>query len=106
MKEIKRIVLTMLCVGVVLGTVACGTGNSTREDGVNDTNTEMEKTRNNNDENVVDDLGNTIGNGVEDIGQGVKDITDDITGDNKNALNDKNHNDMTNDATNGTVNGR
>ena len=46
----------MLCMAVVLGTVACGTGNNANDDAANDTNTES---NNNGSGNAIDDIGNT-----------------------------------------------
>ena len=83
MKNWKRVILAMLCLGMIVGTTACGMRNSDTTDD------------NNKKDGVVDDVGDTagdviddIGNGVkdttEDIGNGVKDTTEDITGNDKN----------------------
>lgn len=106
MKQLKKVFLVMLSMTIVLGTTACGSRNNmddnagngtpTKQENMNGTTTGSNKADGN--DGVVDDLGNAIGNGVEDVGQGVKDITDDATNDTQNTKN------MTNDATNGTIN--
>ena len=117
MKKFKKMMLSVLCVGVILGTTACGTNNGTGDNAANDTTTQQndagntDKTDNvggtsngatdtnngadTNNGGVVDDIGNAVGDGINDVGDGVKNITDDVTG------NDGNY--MTNDATNGTA---
>lgn len=94
MKKLKKIILTMLCLGVIFGTTACGTGNNnTGDDAANQTPTEQNNTNNDvtegTDKNksqggVVDDIGNAVGDGINDIGDGVKDMTDDMTDNNNN----------------------
>lgn len=104
MKKFKKLVLSVLCLGVIFGTVACGNRNA-EDDAANDTKTEQNDTmndvtdgRNNNNvtddgnnnnnnvtddrnnDGVMDDLGNAVGDGIEDVGDGVKDVTDDLTG--------------------------
>ena len=83
MKKFKQVMLSALCLFVILGTTACGTRNNTNDVIPNDNNMNnaTEGNYNNNTGNgVVDDIGNAVGNGVNDIGNGIKNITDDMTG--------------------------
>ena len=78
----------MLCLGVIFGTVAC-TSMENPDDDANKTPTEQNNTNNDvtdgkdkNHQNggVIDDVGDAVGDGVEDLGNGIKDVTDDVTG--------------------------
>lgn len=73
----KKAILTVLCLGVIMGTVACGNnGNAT-----NDKNNDVTEGRDHNkNDNMMDDVGDAVKDGVDDIGTGVKDVTDDLTG--------------------------
>lgn len=74
MKKLKRAFLAVLCLGVVFGTVACGTDNgNVNDDAANNTTTEQ------NDGGVVEDIGDTTGEVIDDIGNGVENVTDDVT---------------------------
>ncbi len=91
----------MLCLGVVLCTVACGNMGGTDDNATNDQNngvtegTDRNDTasddtdRNDNasddtdrDDNIVEDMGDAVGDGMQDVGDGVKNMTDDATGNN------------------------
>ena len=69
MKELKKLILAVLCVGVIFGTTACGTRNNANDNAANDTTTEQNGTNNTtNDDNVndnnggvINDIGNTAG---------------------------------------------
>ena len=62
MKNCKKIVLAMLCMAVVLGTVACGNSNGNPNDTNNTTNngTNNDHRDDVNDNNVADDIGNAV----------------------------------------------
>ncbi len=93
MKNLRRVILTMLCLAVIFGTVACGNAN----DDANNNNDVTEGTDNKDkakdddmtggDGNIIDDAGNAAGDVIDDIGNGVEDITDDVTGNDNNSDN-------------------
>ncbi len=79
MKKFKRAILTLACLLVIFGTVACGNTGGTNDNMTNDRNNDVtEGTDRNNDTNdgVINDVGDAVGDGIEDVGEGVKDITD------------------------------
>ena len=39
MKKFKKVILAVLCVGVIFATTACGAGNNANDDAANDTTT-------------------------------------------------------------------
>ena len=86
MKKVRKAILTMLCLGLIMGTVACGTMGNANDNGASDNNNNVtegtDKTKNGNG-NIIDDVGDAVGNGVEDVGEGVKNITDDMTQNNR-----------------------
>ena len=91
MKKWKKAILTMLCFGVIIGTVACADMSNPDDDAnktpteQNDTNNDVTdgKDKNHNNDGVIDDVGDAVDDGMDDIGDGIKDVTDDVTG-NKN----------------------
>ena len=92
MKKWKKAILTMLCLGVILGTVACGNNGDANDDAANDTPTEQNDTNNDVTDGddkedkggVIDDVGDAIGDGMNNVGDGIKDMTDTVTGDKNN----------------------
>ena len=83
MKRFKKLMLSLLVLSVMFVATACGSRNDTMDPLPNDSNMNnaTEGNYNNNTGNgVVDDIGNAVGNGVNDIGNGIKNITDDMTG--------------------------
>ena len=80
MKKLRQVMLAVLCLFVMLGTVACGSNNNTNDMLPNDNNMNDATEGNyNNGNGVVDDIGDAVGNGVNDIGNGIKVITGDMT---------------------------
>ncbi len=67
MKKFRKEFLFVLCFCMMLGLAACG-----RDD--------MNNTTDGNG-GVVDDLGDAVGEGIEDIGNGVENLSDDVTRD-------------------------
>ena len=77
MKKVRKAILTMLCLGLIMGTVACGTMDDTNDNGASGNNNNV--TEGTDKTNIIDDVGDAVGDGVEDVGEGVKNITDDMT---------------------------
>ena len=82
MKKLKKVILCMLCVGVLCSTTG--------------------PTKDNNGDGVIDDLGNAVKDGVDDVEKGVdnvrdgvRDMTDDATDQTPDKTTDKNVNDAT-----------
>ena len=69
MKKLKKVILCMLCVGVLCSTTGCGS--NTKDDAANNTttdkNTTTDPTKDNNGDGVIDDLGNAVKDGVDDV---------------------------------------
>ena len=76
----------MLCLGVIMGTVACGNNGNAAKNNNNDV---TEGRDHNKDDNMIDDVGDAVKDGVDDIGNGVKDVTDDLTGNDHNKTNER-----------------
>ena len=91
MKKWKKAILTVLCLGVILSSVACTDMGNTDDDGnktpteQNNTNNDVTDGKDKNHQNggVIDDVGDAVGDGVNDLGNGIKDVTDDMTGNNR-----------------------
>ena len=90
MKRIKKIIIAILCVGVMLGTTACGMGNGNATDNGNNNNVNdvTDGTRN---DGVIEDIGDTTGDVLDDVGDGVRDITDDTIGSDNDYTNTDDH---------------
>lgn len=78
MKKLKKVILCMLCVGVLCSTTGCGS--NTKDDAANNTttdkNTTTDPTKDNNGDGVIDDLGNAVKDGVDDVEKGVDNVRD------------------------------
>lgn len=74
MKQLKKTLLALLCVGMLFGMTACGTDNAADHNTVNDA------TENGGDQDgVLEDVGRGVDDGVRDVVDGVKDGVEDIT---------------------------
>lgn len=87
MKQLKKTLLALLCVGVLFGMTACGSDNTANDNAVNDAtegnNTEQDRTDRNQDTNndgVLEDVGRGVDNGVRDVVDGVEEGVEDMTG--------------------------
>ena len=112
MKKFKKEILYVLCLCVMLGVTACGSRNDMNDQTPMDSNmndatentqgtttgkeddaqsTDRNENNHTTDGNggVIDDLGDAVGEGINDIGDGVENLTDDMTGDHKNTQNNK-----------------
>ena len=74
MKQLKKVMIAVVCFGVILGTTACGTMDN------NQNNDVTEGKQDTTDNGVIDDVGDATGNVINDIGNGVENITNDVTG--------------------------
>ncbi len=101
MKRWNKGLLLMLCLCMILGTTACGSRDNTTNEGTTDQVTPEQNDTN----NVVDDMGNAVGDGIDNvgnaiddgmnaIGDGVDNVTDDLTNDTatENNMNDATEN--------------
>ena len=92
MKKLKKVILCMLCVGVLCSTTGCGS--NTKDDAANNTttdkNTTTDPTKDNNGDGVIDDLGNAVKDGVDDVEKGVDNVRD---GDRKSTRLNSSHSD-------------
>lgn len=87
MKTVKKSLLAILCLGVILSVTACGARDNNTGDSM--TNDATENTGNDHrddmtDNNIGNDIGNAIDDGVNAIGDGVENMTDDLTGNDAN----------------------
>ena len=102
MRQLKKTLLALLCVGVLFGMTACGTNDTADQNAVNDAtegnntdknnvdknnvdknnvdknNADRNNTDSNNTDNdgVLEDVGRGIDNGVRDVVDGVEDVVD------------------------------
>lgn len=86
MKKFKQIMLSVLCICVMLGTTACGSRTDTNDAVPNDTNMNDATEGDHNapmEDGSVDDIGDAVGEGLNDIGTGIEDFADDMTEDRK-----------------------
>ena len=107
MKRWSKVFLVVLCLSVILGTTACGSRNNVTDEGTTD-----QAVPETTDDNVVDDMGNAVGNGIDNvgnaiddgmnaIGDGVDNMTNDLAGD---ATSDNTMNDATENTRTRTMN--
>ena len=82
MRKFKQVMLSVLCLSVILGTAACGSRNDTNNANPNDNNMNDATEGNyyNDGNGVIDNIGDAVGEGMDDIGNGIENITDDVTG--------------------------
>ena len=97
MRKLSKEILSVICLCVMLALTACGSNNDMNnqtpaENNMNDAteNTQDNLSGDRNDNSmtdgnggVIDDLGTAVGEGINDIGNGVENITDDLTGNNR-----------------------
>lgn len=84
MRKLRKDFLFVLCLCVMLGLTACGSGDdmngTTDQKHMNNATESTYGNGNDSGRGVVDDLGDAVGEGINDIGDGVEDFTDDMTG--------------------------
>lgn len=111
MKQLRKVFLIVLCIGVVMGVTACGSSNTADDNGATG-NGQVDDTGNN--QGVVDEIGDDIENGVDDLEDDVSDdrnyesdgtennvnndnkVNDENNLNNENKVNDKNNLNKTN----------
>ena len=103
MKQLKKLLLLMMCVGIMVSVTACADNaddngarqnDAVNENGANDTQ---------NGESAMDEIGDGLEDGIDDVGKGVNDVVDDLDGDGQ--PDDRaNTNNTVNDATTGNDN--
>ena len=106
MKQLKKTLLALLCVGVLFGMTACGTDEPTNDPNVQDaTEGKQEEKDPADDSGVLEDVGRGVDHGVRDVVDGVEEGVEDMTG--GDATDRANHADTSKDADkekdNGTV---
>lgn len=105
MKQLKKLLLIMMCVGMMASVTACagnaddngaGQNDVVNDNGANDTQT---------GDSAMDEIGDGLEDGIDDVGRGVGDVVDDLDGDGQ--TDDRanpNKNNTVNDATTGNDN--
>lgn len=103
MKQLKKLLLIMMCVGIMTSVTACadnaddngaGQNDVVNDNGANDTQT---------NDNAMDEIGDGLEDGIDDVGRGVGDVVDDLDGSGQ--TDDRaNPNNTVNDATTGNDN--
>ncbi len=114
MKKWNKGFLILLCLCMILGTTACGSRDNTSNEGTTDQTAPEQNNMGTDttDNNVVDDMGNAVGDGMDNvgnaiddgmnaIGDGVDNMTDDLTED---STTDSNVNDATENTRTRTTN--
>lgn len=80
MKQLKKTLLVLLCVGVLFGMTACGTDGTTDDPTVQDSAEENREGKNTADDSgVLEDIGRGVDDGVRDVVDGVEDGVKDMT---------------------------
>lgn len=88
MKKLKKVILSILCIGVIFGTAACGADNTQKDNAANNTNSATADQQDRADESVTGDRNETDNaakdnkndeGAVEHIGDAVKDGVKDMT---------------------------
>ena len=106
MRQLKKTLLALLCVGALFGMTACGDNRVTEQGTVNDATDENNTEKNHadrkgtEDDGVLEDVGRGIDHGVRDVVDGVDDAVDDATDGNRTNQNSANNH------TNATNNGK
>ena len=78
MKNLKKVVLLVLCFSLMFGVTACASRDNNT---INDATDHTGKNNAANDmSNAFDNVGNAVGDGINAVGDGMKDVTDDLTG--------------------------
>ncbi len=79
MKKMKKGILIMLCMGIICGVTACGE-RSDNNDNMNGATSGEQRNENydNRDDNLLDDTGDAIRDGVDDAGDAIRDGVEDI----------------------------
>ncbi len=82
MKNMKKLLLLLMCISVIGSATACGNDNKTT-DGADQDRTTQEATDHNGDgviDNAVRDVTDGIDDVTDDVTDGINDVTDDLTG--------------------------
>lgn len=85
MKNMKKLLLLVMCIGVIGSATACGNDKKTT-DGADQDRTTQEATDNNGDgviDNAVRDVTDGIDDVTDDVTDGINNMTDDLTGNQK-----------------------
>ena len=88
MKTIKKSFLAILCLSVIFSVTACGTRDNNTNDATESTDYRDDMTDNNIGNDIgegVDNIGNAIDDGMNAVGDGVENMTDDLTGNDANS---------------------
>ena len=81
MKQLKKTLLTLLCVAVLFGMTACGTDETTNDPNVQDATEGKQEGKNPSDDSgVLEDVGRGVDDGVRDVVDGVEEGVEDMTG--------------------------
>ena len=86
MKQLKKMLLVLMCVCVMLGCVACG-NKEAADNGANQTENNMNDATDGTDDGVVGEIGEDVVDGVDNVGEDVVDGVEDIGDDVENAVN-------------------
>lgn len=91
MKQFKKLLAVLLCVGTLLNLTACGSDGDAEDNGAVNTEDTDKKDENMNsatdgtaEEGLMDEIGEDVKDGAEDIGDDVKDGVEDMEDDAKN----------------------
>ena len=100
MKQLKKLLLIMMCVGIMVSVTACADNADDNGAGQNDVVNDNGTNDTGNGDSAMDEIGDSLEDGADDVGRGVNDVVADLDG--------NGNNNTVNDATTGNdnVNGR
>lgn len=102
MKQLKKLLLLMMCVGIMASVTACADNADDNGASQNDVVNENGTNDTENGDSAMDEIGDGLEDGAQDVGRGVDDVIDDLDGNgqDENATTDDENN-RVNDATTG-----
>lgn len=104
MKQLKKVLLIMMCAGMMASVTACADNADDNGAGQNDVVNDNGTNDTVNGDSAMDEIGDSLEDGADDVGRGVNDVVDDLDGDGQNNDRANTNNNTVNDATTGNDN--
>ena len=104
MKQLKKVLLIMMCAGMMASVTACADNADDNGAGQNDVVNDNGTNDTGNGDSAMDEIGDSLEDGADDVGRGVNDVVDDLDGDGQNNDRANTNNNTVNDATTGNDN--
>lgn len=104
MKRLKKLLLIMMCVGILVSVTACAGNSNDNGAGQNDVVNDKGANDTQTGDSAMDKIGDGLEDGIDDVGKGVGDVVDDLDGDGRLDNRENTNNNTVNDATTGNDN--